>query len=142
VYKSLVSVALALLVTASAHAQHGLAPNGMYPMGFAGDTWPGEVTKTDEATRTIELRSPKGEIFSGVIEDGYLVHPHGGEIRLLKVSDIQVGASIIVQYIQATRKTAGAKVKVNEIFAIDKIPNIKKRYVMYMAFRNNPPNQN
>jgi hypothetical protein len=49
--------------------QHGTAPNGYYPMGYAGDTWTGEVVSTDDVTREINLtllkREEIGNIYRG-----------------------------------------------------------------------------
>jgi hypothetical protein len=51
----MVFAALILSVAAGLQAQHGTAQNGYFPMGYAGDTWTGEVSAVNDASREITL---------------------------------------------------------------------------------------
>src|SRR5712671_4780248 len=67
---------LVLILLSRARAQHGSAADGYYPFGYAGDTWSGEVTSTNDDTREITLTYNKGsktETFTGVLQVGYKV---------------------------------------------------------------------
>jgi hypothetical protein len=133
-------LAIALLGFAgSAYAQHGSAGNGYYPPGYAGDTWTGVVVSADEKSREITLsftnpKNGKTQTFVGIPEEGYLVLQHDGPIRLLRMSDIPVGRTIKVWYIEDTKKVNGKKIKVNVIFEIDAAANAKKERLSFMAF--------
>ena len=101
--------------------QHGTAPNGYYPMGYAGDTWTGEVVSTDDVTREINLsysNEKKSETFTGVLKDNFQVKMKDGSLKELKPSGIPKGTRITVLYQAKTRKFNGNKGKYSEIFEI------------------------
>jgi len=91
-------IALVLLLFAGqafARAQHGTAENGMYPLGYHGDTFIGAVTAVNDASRTITLtytdpKHGKTETMRAVIEDGYTAHWKDGTAHEVKPSDIPV----------------------------------------------------
>jgi len=116
----LAMVFLASLRTA-AFGQHGSAPPGYYPMGYAGDTWTGEVVSTDDVTREITLRctnEKKSETFIGILKENYQVKIKDGSMKELKASGIPKGARITVFYQAKTRKVNGVKEKYYEIFQV------------------------
>ena len=129
---------IAFLVCASAVlGQHGTADSGYYPGGYQGDTWTGVVVSANEKTGEITLSYTKGgksQTFVGVPQADYLVHEHNGATRALRMSDIPVGKTIKVWYIEETSKTGGGKVKVNVIFLIDAIANAKGGRTYFKAF--------
>jgi hypothetical protein len=101
--------------------QHGTAPNGYYPVGYAGDTWTGEVVSTGGVTREIiltYLNGKKSETFTGFLKDNFQVNMKDGSLKELKPSGIPKGARITVFYQAKTRKVNGSKVKYSEIFQI------------------------
>jgi hypothetical protein len=101
--------------------QHGTAPNGYYPLGYAGDSWTGEVVSTDDTTREITLTYTNGkrsETFTGVLKDNFQVKMKDGSMKELNPSGIPKGARITVFYQAKTRKVGGNKVKCYEIFQI------------------------
>ena len=102
--------------------QHGTAPNGYYPPGYAMDTWTGEVVSTNDATREITLTYTSGkkpETFTGVLKDNFQVKMKDGSMKELNPSGIPKGARITVFYQAKTRKVDGNKVKYYEIFQIN-----------------------
>ena len=101
--------------------QHGTAPNGYYPVGYAMDTWTGEVVSTDDVTREIILtytNGKKSETFTGFLKDNFQVNMKDGSLKERKPSGIPKGARITVFYQAKTRKVNGSKVKYSEIFKI------------------------
>jgi hypothetical protein len=104
-----------------AFGQHGEAPDGYYPIGYAGDTWTGEVVSTDDVTREINFTyssKKKSETFTGVLIDNFKLKMKDGSLKELKPSDIPKGTRITVFYQAKTRKVNGNKVKYSEIFQI------------------------
>lgn len=127
-----------LLVASTVSAQHGKAPNGYYPQGYAGDIWTGIVSSVDETTGEFTLTYTKGnktETFVGIPEVGYLVAPKDGPERPLKSSDIHIGRTITVFYMSVTKKIDGKKVTLNTVFSINSIPNNKVERRDFMAFQ-------
>src|ERR1039457_2510367 len=114
---------LLLAVAGSAKPQHGSAGNGYFPPGFAGDTWTGNVTATDDATRSITLtytNKNKTETFTGTLKEPCCkVKMVDGTMKDLKVSEISQGRRMIVYYIPTTAKVDGKKSTINEIFKVD-----------------------
>lgn len=104
-------------------AQHGNAGNGYFPQGYNGDTWTGNVTGTDDTTRSITLAfdsKNKTETFTGVLKDPCCkVKMADGTMKDLKVSEISAGRRMMVYYIPTTTKVDGKKSTVNEIFKVD-----------------------
>ena len=113
---------LLFLVAGGLHAQHGTAPNGYFPMGYAGDTWTGEVSAVNDANREITLvykTSKKAETFVGVLQQGYKVKLKDGSPAELKVSTIPTGTRLRVYYMAKDRKVNGQKEKFYEIFRME-----------------------
>jgi len=128
--RHMVLVACLLLAVAGVlHSQHGTAPNDYFPMGFAGDTWTGEVSAVNDANREITLvyfGKKKTESFVGVLQEGYKVKRKDGELTELKVSTIPSGTRMRVYYMAKDRKVDGRKEKFHEIFRIDFLPAGRK----------------
>jgi hypothetical protein len=106
----------------SLNAQHGTAPNGYFPMGYAGDTWTGEVRALDDAKREITLlyKGKKGdETFVGVVQPAYQVKLKDGKLAELKLGMIPLGTRLTVYYMAKNRKVDGRKEKFYEIFRIE-----------------------
>lgn len=104
--------------------QHGSAPNGYYPVGYAGDTWTGEVVSTDDTTRELTLLysgEKKSEASTGVLKDNFQVKMKDGSMKELKPSGIPKGARITVFCQAKTKKVNGNKVKYYEIFDITRV---------------------
>jgi hypothetical protein len=102
-------------------AQHGTAPSGYYPPGFAGDMWTGEVIAVNDQTREITLayrKKDRTETFTGVLPEGYRAKLQGGGFREVKVSEFPIGTLLRVYYMAKTRKVEGKKVKYYEIIAL------------------------
>ncbi len=118
---------LVMLATAAgAAAQHGTAPPGYYPIGYAADTWTGEVTATNDTTREITLTYTKGqkvETFTGVLEEGYKVKMKDGSMHELRPSEIPNGSRIQVLYMKKTRKAGDKKMDYSSIFQIKFLPH-------------------
>jgi hypothetical protein len=110
---------LLFLAVGGLQAQHGSAPNGYFPMGYAGDTWTGEVSAVDDASREITLvykSSKNTETFVGVLQQGYKVKLKDGSLAELKVSTIPIGTRLRAYYMAKNRKVNGQKEKFYEIF--------------------------
>jgi len=102
----------------------GLPPNGYYPLGYAMDTWTGEVVSTDDTTREITLtytNGAKSESFTGVLKDNFQVKMKDGSMKELKPSGIPKSARVTVFYQARTKKVDGNKVKYYEIFQINSV---------------------
>ena len=112
---------LVLILLSRARAQHGSAADGYYPFGYAGDTWSGEVTSTNDDTREITLTYNKGsktETFTGVLQEGYKVKLKDGTSHELKASEVLKGTHLMIFYMPKTKKDGDKKVKYYEIFRI------------------------
>ncbi len=112
---------LVLILLSRARAQHGSAADGYYPFGYAGDTWSGEVTSTNDDTREITLTYNKGsktETFTGVLQVGYKVKLKDGTSHELKASEVLKGTHLMIFYMPKTKKDGDKKVKYYEIFRI------------------------
>ncbi len=112
---------LVLILLSRARAQHGSAADGYYPFGYAGDTWSGEVTSTNDDTREITLTYTKGsktETFTGVLQEGYKVKLKDGTSHELKASEVLKGTHLMIFYMPKTKKDGDKKVKYYEIFRI------------------------
>ena len=124
-HKLILGLSVCLLLPVLAHAQHGTAESGYWPMGFVGDTWTGVVSTTNEETREITLTFTKGDktqTFTGVLQDGYKVTPRDGSPHVLKVSEVPLGTRLKVYYMPREHKVEGRKVKYYEII---RLVNIK-----------------
>lgn len=120
--RHMVFTALILSVAAGLQAQHGTAPNGYFPMGYAGDTWTGEVSAVNNASREITLvynNGKKTETFVGVLQQGYKVKLKDGSLAELKLSMIPAGTRLKVYYMAKDRKVSGRKEKFYEIFRME-----------------------
>lgn len=103
--------------------QHGTAPNGYYPPGYAGDTWTGEVVSTDDNTREVTLVSlnkKQSETFTGVLKENIVFRTKDGSMMEVKPSGYHKGERITVFYETRTRKKDGKKVKYYEVFLVKK----------------------
>lgn len=110
-----------LLVLYPAHAQHGQAEPGYYPVAYIGDTWEGNVTAVDDQSKTITLTYVKGsksQTFVIKLADGLAVHYTDGTSKDLKPSDLAVGTSAIAYYNNFSEKIDGKKTDVHEAFEI------------------------
>ncbi len=113
---------LLFLLAGDLRAQHGTAPNGYFPMGYAGDTWTGEVSAVNDDNREITLVYKSGkttEAFVGVLQQGYKVKLKDGSLAELKVSTIPTGTRLRVYYMAKSRKVNGKKEKFYEIFRME-----------------------
>ena len=108
-----------LMLTGVAAAQHGSAPDGYYPINYAGDTWSGTVTAVDLNTREITLSyqdKGKEENFVGTLQKGYRRKDKSGKFFEVPMTSIPVGSYMIAYYMAKTRKENGEKTKYLEIF--------------------------
>ena len=127
--KILLPLAAIVAFASLALGQKGTAEPDYYPMGYSGDTWTGEVTQTNDATREITLtfsKKDKTQTFIGALEEGYKVKMKDGSFHELKVSEIPAGTRIKVYYMMKEEKASGAKAKVNKIFKIKFLPKEDK----------------
>lgn len=119
--KGRLSLVLFAMFCTPSFGQHGSAPQGYYPLGYAGDIWTGEVVSTDDATREITLTytdGKKSETFTGILKENYQVKMKDGSMKELKPSGIPKGARITVYYEARTKKVDGKKEKYFEIFQV------------------------
>jgi hypothetical protein len=133
-------LSLFLGLSALAYAQHRTAPNGYYPVCYAGDVWTGTLSAVDDDKREISLTDadPKHngtETFVGVIKEGYTVSRRGGPPHELKPSELPLGKQLSVYYCMERKKVNGKKTTVNEVFLIDNVTNLTKGYSEFKAFR-------
>ena len=123
--KFALSLALILLCTGIAAAQHGTAEPGYYPSGFNGDTWSGEVTAVTEDTREFTLTYTKGsntQTFVGILPKGYTVKMKDGRDYEVKMSEL-MGMRLVAYYITLKKKDAnGVKTETHEVFKIKFFP--------------------
>jgi hypothetical protein len=127
--KSVCNAFLAVVITLTAVAQHGTAPNGYYPVGYNMDTWTGAVSTTNDATGeiTLEYAGKKGsETFTGVLRPDYKITLKDGTQHTLKPSDFPKGARLLVYYSPKTKKVDGNKVKYYEIWNMQALTDDKK----------------
>ena len=116
--------AFLLLAIVAASAQHGSAPPGYYPMGYAGDTFTGTITAVNPDTRELTLTYSKGEKtenFVGVLKPGYRVNGPNGKPMELQMSDIPVGVKVTAYYMAKSRKVDGKKTRYYEIFHLREV---------------------
>ena len=114
----------AALLSVTAAAQHGTAPNGYYPLGYNMDTWTGVVSSVNDATGeiTLEYVGKKGtESFTGVIRPDYKVTRKDGTQHILKPSDCPKGARLLVYYSPKTKKIDGNTIKYYEIWKMQNV---------------------
>lgn len=122
-----------------AWAQHGTAKSGYYPNTYNGDAWTGTLTTVSDDRREMTLsytdeKHRKTETFVGVLENGHITQTKDGQKYDLKPSMIPVGARLTVYYTVATKKEGEKKIKVNMIFLIKGIPNLKAVQTYFKAF--------
>jgi hypothetical protein len=126
--KLVLSLALTLLCTGIAAAQHGTAEPDYYPSGFNGDTWTGEVTAITEDTREFTLTYTKGKdtkTFVGVLPQGYTVKMKDGRDYPIKMTEL-MGMRIRAYYITRNKKDAnGVKTETHDVFKIKFFPKEK-----------------
>jgi hypothetical protein len=119
-------ILLALTVGAAlASAQHGSAPSGYFPPGYAGDTWSGTVAAVNPDTREIVLSyegKNKDETFTGVLQPGYKRTGVDGKPFEVDMTNIPLGSYMVAYYMQKTKKVDGQKTKYYEIFRFDWYP--------------------
>lgn len=122
------SLALLLLCTGIAVAQHGTAEPGYYPSGFNGDTWSGEVTAVTEDTREFTLTYTKGtdtQTFVGILPKGYTVKMKDGRDYEITMPEL-MGMRLKAYYITKKKKDAnGVKTETHEVFKIKFFPKQK-----------------
>lgn len=116
-------LSLLLLCSAggTAFAQHGQAEPGYYPLSYIGDTWQGNVTAADDASRTITLTFTKGsktQTFVLRFANGLAAHYTDGTSKDMKPSDIPIGAMAIGYYTNYSEKVDGKKTDVHEAFLL------------------------
>jgi len=107
---------LLLLTTTLAVAQHGSAPPGpLYPEGYAGDTFTGTVTSTDDLSDSVTVESSHGkkEYFTGRIERPCSITTRDG--KAMRASDLLYGSGLILYY---QRKKNYRNEEENVIFAL------------------------
>ncbi len=119
----------AALLSLTAVAQHGTAPNGYYPPGYNMDTWTGVVSSVNDASGeiTLEYVGKKGpESFTGVLRPDYKVTRKDGTEHTLKPSDCPIGARLVVYYSPKTKKVNGSKIMYYEIWKMQNVITEKK----------------
>lgn len=112
---------LIFLAANPANAQHGDAEAGYYPGSYVGDTWQGNVTATDDQSRTITLTYVKGsksQSFTITFAAGLAVHYTDGTSKELKPSDLAKGSMAIAYYTNYSQKVDGKKTDVHEAFML------------------------
>ena len=123
--KPLALVLLVFFVVAEVStAQKGTAEPDYYPMGYAGDTWTGEVTAINEDTREFTLtyrKSDKEQTFVGVLPKGYTVKMKDGSNHEVSMSELN-GMRLKAYYMTKSKKVNDQKVKTNEVFKIKFLP--------------------
>jgi hypothetical protein len=105
-------------------AQKGTAESDYYPMGYAGDTWTGEVTSINEDTREFTLtyrKSDKEQTFVGVLPKRYTVKMKDGSDHEVRMSEL-IGMRLKAYYMTKSKKVNDQKVKTNEVFKIKFLP--------------------
>jgi hypothetical protein len=114
--RKFVFIAFLFVIAGVLHAQHGSAGEGYFHIGYAGDTWSGEVTLTNDANREITLvynGRKKTETFVGVLRQGITAKP----------SMFQAGTRLKVYYSVKDWKVDGRKETFNEIFQFNILTN-------------------
>lgn len=137
--KTAIAFGACFLLSGPIWAQHGNAENGYYPSGYHGDTWSGVVVAVNDQTREVTLEYKKGdrvERFVGTMDEHYMVHEHNGPTRPLKMTDIPMGRTVKVWYMNDTRKIDGKKVKISRVFLVDAVANAAVGRADFMSFTN------
>ncbi len=119
-----VILTLLILCAGVLMAQKGTAESDYYPMGYAGDTWTGEVTSVNEETREFTLTYKGGgkeQTFVGVLPKGYTVKMKDGSNHEVKMNEL-IGMRLKAYYTAKSKKINGEKVKTNEVFKIKFLP--------------------
>jgi hypothetical protein len=121
VFPSTVAIpAFALFLTVTpAIAQHGEAEPGYYPTEYVGDTWQGNATSVDDQANTITLTYTKGsktQTFTVRFAKGLAVSYSDGTSKVLKPSDIPIGAMVMAYYTNYSEKVNGKKTDIHEAF--------------------------
>ena len=118
------TLAIFLASTGVSTAQKGTAESDYYPMNYAGDTWTGEVTSTNEDAREFTLTYRKGnkeDTFVGVLAKGYMVRMKDGSNHEVKMSEL-MGMRVKAYYMTKSKKVNDQKVKINEVFKLRFLP--------------------
>lgn len=118
------SVALCVCFASSgslAVPQHGTAAPGFYPLGYAGDTFTGVVTATDDTSRLITLtytnpRNGKSESLAAYLKEEAKARWSDGTMHPLKPSDFKAGTHLKIWYLERQQKINGQKVRINTIW--------------------------
>lgn len=87
-----------------------------------GDSFTGQVVKTDDASREITLQytgQDGAETFVGVLKDGYQARLKDGILRELKLSELTQGTRIRAYYKKTQKEANGQKVKTSLITRIE-----------------------
>jgi len=117
---SLAILALAVLGSVTpALGQHGEAEPGYYPEQYVGDTWQGNVTSVDDQANTVTLTYKKGsktQTFTVRFAKGLAVSYSDGTSKVLKASDIPIGAMAMAYYTNYSEKVDGKNTDVHEAF--------------------------
>ena len=126
--KLIIAFTLLLFFSGVSLAQKGTAEPDYYPQGYAGETWSGEVTSTNEDTREFTLTYTKGQktqTFVGVLPKGYTVKMKDGRDYEVKMADL-MGMRLKAYFMTKSKKDSnGVKVKTNEVFKIKFLPKDK-----------------
>ena len=126
--KLIIAFAFLLFLSGVSLAQKGTAEPDYYPQGYAGDTWSGEVTSTNEDPREFTLTYIKGQktqTFVGVLSKGYTVKMKDGRDYEVKMVDL-MGIRLTAYFMTKSKKDSnGVKVKTNEVFKIKFLPKDK-----------------
>lgn len=120
---------MVLMATATGSvAQHGDASDYQAP-GFNGDTWTGEITGINTASRelTLTATTKKGdETFVAYLPEHYTQQENGKDSEV-QMSDFAIAQHIRVYYILKHPKVNGQKVKRNEIIRIESVSADKQK---------------
>jgi len=112
---------IACVFSAPLEGQHGTAPNGYYPEGYAGSIFTGSLESANADTQEITLVYTKGnksERFVGRLESACNWKDKGGAAHSLTASDIPKGSVLTAFYDAHTTKSGGEKIKENFIFSL------------------------
>ena len=89
--KLLLVIAVVFAFAGASADQKGTAEPDYYPMNYADETWTGEVTSANEATREFTLtykRKDKDKTFVGVLPIGYKVRMRDGTEHEVKLEQL------------------------------------------------------
>jgi hypothetical protein len=106
----------------SAHAQHGIAISGYYPVGYNGDMFTGELvpTNTGDQVKLVYKDGNTTESFAGTI-DAPCHAPlknNPREQKEMHLTAIPAGTKLTAYYIATAEKQDGKKVHVNAIWKL------------------------